>query len=274
MKLSEKIKNLFSQKKVRAAPGSAPDSDSQGFAAEKNDFEILGMFTASIEHEMRGPLATARNELTSLKRAYAGDPEIDKYLDRIDRSLSEIGESFSIISIVRMKNDELKSFEASVYLEDLLRRSIDRAKKRRRPDKPGIRFEVNFYKTRIFINEYSRFLEMAVGNILENAAEAVDRTKKPGKIEINVLKTSDDFITIEITDNGCGMPPEMVAEMSKTTVPENGRITGIGLFIARKIVLLHGGEIRFESEADKGTTVSILLPEYSPKARRKETGND
>jgi signal transduction histidine kinase len=69
-------------------------------------------------------------------------------------------------------------------------------------------------------------------------------------------------VAIEISDTGSGIPPEDIPKAMDpffTTKPE-GKGTGLGLPICRRIVEEHGGEFRIESTVGIGTTIYIDLP--------------
>lgn len=98
-------------------------------------------------------------------------------------------------------------------------------------------------------------------NVLSNA---VKFTPERGKIDISV-SDSERYYTICINDNGIGIPEELKPLVFHQRV--NGQAglngeksTGLGLFIARKLVEIMDGEIWFETEPDKGSTFFIRLP--------------
>jgi len=111
-------------------------------------------------------------------------------------------------------------------------------------------------------------LEIAIKNILQNAAESMDGC---GRIDIAVkymeqpLKKPQIFISI--SDSGCGISPEyldMIFNPYFTTKPlGNQKSTGLGLSIAWSIITRHGGNIHVESTEKKGTSVHIFLPVFS-----------
>ena len=69
-------------------------------------------------------------------------------------------------------------------------------------------------------------------------------------------------IVIEITDTGTGIAPEVLPHILEpffTTKPQ-GRGTGLGLPICRRIVQEHNGKLEIQSEVGLGTTIRIVLP--------------
>lgn len=94
-------------------------------------------------------------------------------------------------------------------------------------------------------------------NLLTNAAHAID-----GKGVITV-KTyiKDQYACVDISDTGCGIPPENFTKVFDpffTTQPV-GRGVGLGLSVSYDIVRRHGGTITFSSNVEKGTTFTVML---------------
>ena len=109
-------------------------------------------------------------------------------------------------------------------------------------------------------------IEQVIINILTNA---INNTPPMGKISV-LLDLKDNFVDIKINDNGIGFTEEEMGkifkkfgkiERSGMGMDINTEGTGLGLYISREIVELHGGEIWVESEGrNKGTKVTIRLP--------------
>lgn len=104
-------------------------------------------------------------------------------------------------------------------------------------------------------------LRIAILNILMNSIEA---TKNNGRIEILCSRdaASPDYVTIELRDDGCGIPPELLARVQKPFFTTKAEIkgTGLGLSSATEFVEHAGGRLRIESEVDRGTSVFLILP--------------
>jgi len=95
-------------------------------------------------------------------------------------------------------------------------------------------------------------------NLLKNALEAL-KNRPEGKITLTAAINSDGRAQISVTDNGPGIPDDL---MDKIFVPffttkESG--SGIGLSLSRQIMLLHGGSLKVDSMPDKLTTVSLVF---------------
>ncbi|MFP4417249.1 MAG: ATP-binding protein [Chitinispirillaceae bacterium] len=115
-------------------------------------------------------------------------------------------------------------------------------------------------KGRVFADKSK--IEMVIGNILNNAVRYTDTN---GLIEITLSRTGEEVV-VAIKDNGPGIPPEKIQNIFEKfyRVREDqtsmGRGSGLGLSIAREIVLAHHGKIWAESEVGKGSTFYFTLP--------------
>ncbi|MFT5618660.1 MAG: signal transduction histidine kinase [Arenicella sp.] len=102
-------------------------------------------------------------------------------------------------------------------------------------------------------------------NIIANAADAIEGK---GTIEIST-KNHEDSISISISDSGNGIPEEVQRKIFDpffTTKPV-GKGTGLGLSISYGIIEAHEGELKVESELEKGTTFIITLPKGVGESR-------
>jgi len=100
-------------------------------------------------------------------------------------------------------------------------------------------------------------------NLLVNAGHAIDEN---GQVRVSARQV-DKQVWVEISDTGCGMPPEVVGRIFEpffTTKPV-GKGTGLGLSISYDIVKKHGGHIEVDSEVGRGTTFRIVLPIAGPE---------
>ena len=107
-------------------------------------------------------------------------------------------------------------------------------------------------------------LQRVLINLLDNAINA---SKEGGRLKIaarasNACEAKRPGVHIEITDNGAGIPAELlprIFDLFVTTKP-SGKGTGLGLVVCQEIVKAHGGTIDIKSEVGTGTSVRIYLP--------------
>jgi hypothetical protein len=113
----------------------------------------------------------------------------------------------------------------------------------------------------------SRVFEILI-NLLDNA---VKFTPAGGTVTVQASRTTSDpdFVYFAVQDTGCGISPEARALIFERlyqdpqSVDSSRKGLGLGLFITRELVTLHGGRIWVASEAGQGATFSFTLPVYS-----------
>jgi signal transduction histidine kinase len=106
-------------------------------------------------------------------------------------------------------------------------------------------------------------LQQVLLNLLKNSAYAI-RDCEGGQISLT-LSAADGQAVITVSDNGCGMTPEVAARIWEpffTTKGEEG--TGLGLDVAKAVVEAHGGTIECQTAPRQGATFSIRLPILKP----------
>jgi two-component system, NtrC family, sensor kinase len=102
-------------------------------------------------------------------------------------------------------------------------------------------------------------LQQVLLNLLKNSAHAI-RDCDNGQISLT-LSAVDDQAVIAVSDNGCGMTPDVAARIWEpffTTKGEEG--TGLGLDVSKAIIEAHGGSIECSTAPRQGATFSIRLP--------------
>jgi len=115
-------------------------------------------------------------------------------------------------------------------------------------------------------------LQQAVLNLIVNAEQAIQQGRGQGgvhgRIRIRTCRLSGDRIGMEFSDDGPGIPREIVSRIFDPffTTKRVGVGTGLGLSILYGIVREHGGEVSVESQPGHGAKVSIELPALSAAA--------
>lgn len=94
-------------------------------------------------------------------------------------------------------------------------------------------------------------------NLFKNAIDAIDRN---GEISLNVRVDAADSVSIEVMDNGNGIPEEVVNRAFEPFYTTKATGTGLGLLISQKIIQDHGGSMTIKSVEGSGTTVTVTLP--------------
>lgn len=211
-----------------------------------------------LAHELKNPLTPIRLASERLLRTAKSDPA--RALELLESS------TLAIITEVDSMDSLLGDFRAFaslpapqrdwVSLVDLVEDSVAVY----RASYPDVVFSFEALPGEVRLHVDRSMVKRALGNILANAIESMDRRGRIG-IGADLVKTGDSgYCRLRISDSGCGIPAEYHERvfMPYFTTKETG--TGLGLAIVERIVHDHGGRIRFESAEGIGTVFWIDLP--------------
>jgi signal transduction histidine kinase len=230
----------------------------QRFLRIQDKMTSLGRVTAGIAHEIRNPLSGIYIYLKALKKIYNQMGDITKVVSIIDKI--ELA-SHKIESIIKRVMDFSKPGQPQFVMTDLnhyidevtkltamtLRKNEIRLVKKLDPAIPLC-----------FAEPY--LIEQVILNLVTNAAEAMRGFTGDKVIELSTVNFND-LIVITVTDTGPGIP---IAQQSKIFDPfytTKINSSGIGLSICHRIILDHGGTLKFNSSKNRGARFIIELPQ-------------
>jgi signal transduction histidine kinase len=210
----------------------------------------LGEMAGGVAHELRNSLATLRGYLTLIERR----PDEDSIAD----FLSEIrGEADHLERVL----EDFLSFArpgtarfAEVPLGALLRRTA--------ADPALAGFPVVFTpppEGEVTLRGDPQLLERTVRNLLHNAAQAEREVGRSGPVEVTMALTPDG-VEVAIDDRGPGLPEEIRARLFHPFATGRRGGVGLGLALAHRIVVLHGGRIRLDDRPGGGTQALLSFP--------------
>lgn len=102
-------------------------------------------------------------------------------------------------------------------------------------------------------------------NLIDNSLEAFEEKQKEKKIILRThYEVARDLITVEVVDNGNGIPPQNFQRLFLPYFSTKGRGTGLGLAIVQRIITEHGGKIKVASNSPSGAKFIIELSPASP----------
>jgi signal transduction histidine kinase len=221
----------------------------------------IGRMSAVIAHELRSPLAalcTAADELSQTLQL-SGDHQI---------LLGII--SSQALRLNQIINDTL-SFTKPVALHKTevdIHQVIDRVITSLNGDgrrRPGAAIWKRYSETIPKLSVDESRVEQVLWNILLNAIQSLPGGQ--GSVQIVTAwhpaeagTMSEACAEISVVDSGSGIPPEQLERVFEPFHTTKAQGTGLGLAVARRIVEAHGGLIKIESEVNRGTKMSILLP--------------
>ncbi|MFZ8847916.1 MAG: sensor histidine kinase, partial [Minisyncoccia bacterium] len=219
-------------------------------------------FIQIVSHNLLTPLSEIRWLLESLDEEKL-DEENKKIIENIlDIVTTTIVLSQNILNFIRAEKESLSLNLTEVYIDELFKKILKILKRKIEEKKISVNVEIYEKARKIYGDENLIFL--CLFTITENA---VVYNKEFGEINILAEKIEGrPYIKIEIKDTGIGMTEKDLKNLfkkyyrgEKAKEKEVGGF-GIGLYLAKKIIELHGGEIKVESEENKGTKVTVTLP--------------
>jgi len=222
-------------------------------AAER--LAALGSVAAGTAHELNTPLGTIQILAGELAAQLEGDRRKDA--EEIRRQVQRCKEIISNMLAPRGGADveEAKEFEVAPVLEAAVRRWQEG-----RPG-PQPKLSVDPAAARARARLPVRAFEQAIANLLDNAAEATEG--RPARDVRISLERAGEELRMVVADNGVGVPEPLLRRIGDPffTTKEPGRGTGLGLYLARHVVEREGGEMRVDSSEDRGTRVTLTMPE-------------
>lgn len=207
---------------------------------------------ARLAHEVKNPLAAIKGLSTHVARQ-AEDPKVKERLSIVAAEAERLQEIVDGFLSFSRALDELHVGAAKPY--DIAR-ELALLLETRAAD-AGVALEVHGARE-LALNADAKKLRQALLNLVLNAMQASPRGST---ITVEVAKScGEGAAVIKIIDRGVGMTPEVLERIRKPyfTTKEGG--SGLGIAVARGIIEQHGGSLRFESAAGRGTTATISLP--------------
>lgn len=207
-----------------------------------------------IAHDLGGPL-TGMNLTLQACRRLAKTPAMHRLLDSVESDLTQAtGLLEELKSLNRRETYRLQQLDLGYEVGQLVQQL-------KVTPRSSIIIDFADADTKLVVAGDTARLRRAWQNIIKNAmdAAAVGKREERARLMIRVKKTGR-FARLEFIDNAGGIPREnlyRVFEPFYTTKGEKNR--GLGLFIARKIILEHSGKIRVASRKPN-TRIAIDLP--------------
>lgn len=237
------------------------------------------IFFSSMSHDMRTPLNGIIG-LSELAKNHLNNPDIIKeYLEKINASSKQLLNLINdILELSKIEFNKNEIVEEAFLLEEKLNEITDIFKLEAERTKKN--FETKYEIENNFVKGDCCKLSQILNNLLSNAFKY---TKENGSIILNIKELKREKksnYSFEIIDTGCGMSQEFLERLyepfeRETRFGAKGISgTGLGMVIVKNLVAQLEGEIKVESELNKGTTINLIIPlEILGKTQEKEEKN-
>ena len=223
----------------------------------KERLATLGQLTATVSHELRNPLGAMRPSLYVIeKNSDKTDERVQKAIERVDRNIDRCDHIIDeLLDFTRITTLDRKSIRIDEWLESVIDdQNIIK----------NIRLEKEFSLDDFELIIDTGRLRRAVINTMDNACHAMMNNKQTGAIKGARLciktRGNGQRIEIIISDNGAGIPDDVLEKIFEPLFSTKGFGVGLGMPTVKQIMEQHSGGVEINTEEGKGTTVTLWLP--------------
>jgi hypothetical protein len=223
--------------------------------------EMLGF----VAHELKSPIGSMVTQAQLLDDGYLGQlvDEQHKPLERIIKSgqyLLGLVDDYLHLSRLETGRLELNRWQTNDFAEHVIKPALENVEPHRQCR--DIRIEITAPEEPVSLCVDVELMRMAVVNLLSNA---IKYGHHGGQARIS-LTSKDEEVTVSVWNEGPGFSPNemnrLFRRFSRLQVPEllNRKGTGLGLYIVRRIIHAHGGQVWADSTPGESATFSFSLP--------------
>ncbi len=223
----------------------------------------LGQLAGGVAHEINNPLGTisiyAQMALDELGKDNDSCKEDLKVVMKQTNRAGKIVKD--LLEFARQFQPEMRTVNVNDVLGKAIRMTTHPAQLK------DVRVITQLTQGLPSINGDSDKLQQVFVNIIVNALQAMT---KGGELTVSTRLTEDnEFIEIEISDTGCGIPEEHLGKLFDPffSTKEIGKGTGLGLSVSLGIVQKHNGSINVRSKVGQGSTFIVRLPAEGKKRK-------
>lgn len=227
--------------------------------------ELVGRLSTSVIHDLNNMLTVIQLNAALLEIGDLEEGESARLVNEINQACSCASDlTRSVLSFSRRADLAPGRFELGKTLADIspMLGVISGKKTNLVIDCPA---------EKIWIEGSAVEFQQIILNLVSNGIDAAPKAGMRLALE-SVFSEEDQrrYVQIVVKDTGKGIPPEHLPNVFKAffTTKEQGRGTGLGLYIVQRIVTERGGSIEVESVPNEGTTFRLRLPQASPEVAK------
>jgi signal transduction histidine kinase len=231
----------------------------QAYAELAAQQKLRSEFLTTVSHELRTPLTAATGYLQLVNSGAVTMEQAPMFLGTVSNNLDTV--VHLVNNILFLQELELITPEFKpVVISGVVLKAVEEIAER--ASECGLTVNTKIQQKLPKVMGDAGGLNRAVGVLLDNA---VKFSPEGGEIGVRI-RARDETVCIEISDPGVGFPMEQLDDICRpfTRVEESGGHlfggVGLGIPIAKQVVESHGGHIEIESEVNKGSTFTIVLP--------------
>lgn len=208
-----------------------------------------GRLVRTLAHEVRNPLSNIHMSLEQLTASTSHDDKI--YLDIIERNGKRINDLITeLLTSSRPTEIVFRKIPLQTVIDETITAALDRITLKQ------IQLKVNYPEYACYINGDKEKLKIAFLNIIINAIEAISHNK--GELWIALIPNEENY-SVEITDNGCGIPAENLSKLFEPYFTSKRNGIGLGLASTLNILQSHKATVEVKSRVGVGTTFILTF---------------
>lgn len=233
---------------------------------EREVQKMKSEFVSIVSHQLRTPASAVKWYLETLMDNRKGEKMNKWQIEHIQQAYQSNERMIHLINdllnVSRIESGKLKIDLKTVTIYDLVKSVMDEIANFARANNVELVCNINS-KKQLKVNVDAEKVRQVIQNLISNAIKYT----RPGKQQVIVdAFIAGKFLKVSVQDHGVGIPQDQQKRMFEKFFRAENAITmqtegsGLGLYIAKKIVNLHKGEIWLESQIQKGTTFYFTLP--------------
>ena len=231
--------------------------------------EFKNQFLSHVSHELRTPLSCIHQYVTILLDGLAGPLPLEQreHLETVLKSVTQLRAMIGdLLEATRAESRKIRLERRPLLLGDLMQQAVSMMKSTAAEKSVGLEIGVDTRIKQVYADP-DRVLQILI-NLLDNA---IKFTPGDGVVTARacLVDADPDFVYVSVADTGCGIAPAakpLIFErlyQDPNTMDNRRKGLGLGLYIARELVHLHGGKIWVESQPGYGSVFSFTLPVFS-----------
>ena len=228
-------------------------------AAHATRVGAMGVFAASLAHELTQPLAAnLANAETGMRLLAAPEPDLDELRATLSDIVADERRAVDLVQKLRrfLRRGEVE--HAALDLREVLEEVLRLVGREAQVRDVQVTLEIADALPPVVGDRVQ--LQQVVLNLLSNAIDAVVAGDRPAR-EVTVRAgRCGDGVSVEVQDSGAGMDGATLARIFQAFFTTKPKGMGLGLSISRTIVDAHGGKLSAQSMPGQGSTFRIELP--------------
>jgi signal transduction histidine kinase len=237
--------------------------------ARKQQLEFKNQFLSHVSHELRTPLTCIHQYVTLLLDGLAGPmlPDQTDYLRTVLKSVNQLHAMIrDLLEATRADSGKLRVEPRCIAIGELIQQAVAMMRPTAGEKRVGLEVVLDSNIPLVYADP-DRALEVLI-NLIDNG---IKFTPPNGCVTVkaSTVETDPSAVYLSVSDSGRGIPAESIPLVFErlyqdpNAVDGNRAGLGLGLYIAKEIVALHGGRMWVASEVGNGSTFSFTLPLYS-----------